>query len=89
MGAALEDRQYDPPLPVVDLVTGRCLPGKVSRTVSRIPLTLDFTVVCVTSAVVPPPPPGDLCRPLLPMIGLRSVPASAAPISGEGGGSCC
>ena len=35
MGAAQDDRQYDPPLPVVDLVTGRCKPGKVSRTVSR------------------------------------------------------
>ena len=30
MGAAQDDRQYDPPLPVVDLVTGRCKPGKVS-----------------------------------------------------------
>ena len=48
-------RQYDPPLPVVDLVTGRCKPGKVSRTVSRTPLTLDLTVVCMTSVVVPPP----------------------------------
>ena len=55
MGAAQDDRQYDPPLPVVDLVTGRCKPGKVSRTVSRTPLTLDLTVVCTTSAVVPPP----------------------------------
>ena len=55
MGAAHDDRQYDPPLPVVDLVTGRCKPGKVSRTVSRTPLTLDLTVVCTTSAVVPPP----------------------------------
>ena len=55
MGAAPDDRQYDPPLPVVDLVSGRCRPGKVSRTVSRTPLTLDLTVVCATSAVVPPP----------------------------------
>ena len=55
MGAAQDDRQNDPPLPVVDLVTGRCKPGKVSRTVSRTPLTLDLTVVCMTSAVVPPP----------------------------------
>ena len=55
MGAAQDDRQYDPPLPVVDLVTGRCKPGKVSRTVSRTPLTLDLTVVCTSSAVVPPP----------------------------------
>ena len=55
MGAAQDDRQYDPPLPVVDLVTGRSKPGKVSRTVSRTLLTLDLTVVCMTSAVVPPP----------------------------------
>ena len=55
MGAAQDDQQYDPPLPVVDLVTGRCRPGKVSRTISRTPLTMDLTVVCTTSAVVPPP----------------------------------
>ena len=40
---------------MVDLVTGKCKPGKVSRTVSRTPLTLDLTVVCTSSAVVPPP----------------------------------
>ena len=55
MGAAQDDQQYDPPLPVVDLVTGRCKLGKVSRTISRTPLTMDLTVVCMTSAVVPPP----------------------------------
>ena len=55
MGAAQDDRQYYPPLPVVDLVTARYKPGKVSITVSRTPLTLDLTVVCTTSAVVPPP----------------------------------
>ena len=60
MGAAQDDQQYDPPLPVVDLVTGRCKPGKVSRTVSSTPLTLDLTVVCTTSAVVPLP--GGLFR---------------------------
>ena len=36
-------------------MTGRCKPGKVSRTVSRTPLTLDLTVVRTTSVVVPPP----------------------------------
>ena len=35
------DGQYDAPLPVVDLATGKCKPGKVSRTVSSTPLTLD------------------------------------------------
>ena len=53
MGAAQDDQKYDPPLPVVDLVTGRCKPVKVSRTISRTPLMLDLTVVCTTSAVVP------------------------------------
>ena len=54
MEAALDDRQCEPPLPVVDLVTGKCKPGKLSRTVSRTPLTLDLTVVCTSGAVVPP-----------------------------------
>ena len=30
----------------MDLVTGKCKPGKVSRTVSASPLTIDMTVVC-------------------------------------------
>ena len=34
---------------------GRCKPGKVSRTVSSTPLTLDLTVVCTTSVFVPSP----------------------------------
>ena len=55
MGAAQDDRQCEPPLPVVDLVTGKCKLGKVSRTVSRTPLTLDLTVVCTSSVAVPPP----------------------------------
>ena len=33
-GTARVDRQHEPPAPVVDLVTGKCKPGKVSRTVS-------------------------------------------------------
>ena len=53
--AVQDDRQYDAPLPIVDLVTGRCKPGKVSRTVSSTPLALDLTVVCTTSVVVSPP----------------------------------
>ena len=55
VGAAQDDRECEPPLPVVDLVTGKCRPGKVSRTVSRTPLALDMTVVCTSGAVVPPP----------------------------------
>ena len=30
MGVAQDDRQQEPPAPVVDLVTGKCKPGKVS-----------------------------------------------------------
>ena len=55
VGAAQDDRECEPPLPVVDLVTGKCRPGKVSRTVSRTPLALDMTVVCTYGVVVPPP----------------------------------
>ena len=55
IGAAQDDRQHEPPVPVVDLVTGKCKPGKVSRTVSTTPLTLDLTVVCTSGVKVPPP----------------------------------
>ena len=43
--ARLASRQ-EPSAPAVDLVTGKCRPGKVSRTVSTSPLTLDLTVSC-------------------------------------------
>ena len=55
MGAARDDRECEPPLPVVDLVTEKCRPGKLSRTVSRTLLALDMTVVCTPGVVVPPP----------------------------------
>ena len=55
IGAAQDDRQHAPPTPVVDLVTGKCKPGKVSRTVSTSPLTLDMTVKCTSGVEVPPP----------------------------------
>ena len=32
--------------PTVDLITGKCIPGKMIRTVSTIPLTVDMTVSC-------------------------------------------
>ena len=34
IGAAQDNWQYKPPAPMVDLVTGKCKPVKVSRTVS-------------------------------------------------------
>ena len=55
IGAAQDDRQQGPPAPVVDLVTGKCKPGKVSRTVSTSPLTLDLTVRCNSGVKVPMP----------------------------------
>ena len=45
-GTAWLDSRQDPSAPSVDLVTGKCRPGKVSRTVSTSPLTLDLTVSC-------------------------------------------
>ena len=44
------DSGQEPPAPVVNTVTGKCKPGKVSWTVSSSPLTLDMTVVCTPDA---------------------------------------
>ena len=44
---ARSDCQQEPSAPAVDLVTGKCNPGKVSRTVFISPLTLDMTVMCI------------------------------------------
>ena len=55
IGAAQDDRQHGPPAPMVDPVTGKCKPGKVSRTVSTSPLTLDLTVKRTSGVKVPPP----------------------------------
>ena len=41
------DCRQEPSAPVVDLVTGKCNPGKVSRTVSTSPVMLDMTVMCI------------------------------------------
>ena len=40
------DSQQEPSALAVDLVTGKCRPGKVSRTVSTSPLTLDLMASC-------------------------------------------
>ena len=47
---ARSDSRQEPSAPAVDLVTGKCKPGKVSRTVSTSPLTLDMTVMCTPEA---------------------------------------
>ena len=39
------DSRQEPSAPAVDPVTGKYRPGRVSRTVSTSPLTLDMTVV--------------------------------------------
>ena len=44
---ARSDCRQEPSAPAVDLVTGKCNPGKMSRTVSTSPLTLDMTVMCI------------------------------------------
>ena len=88
IGTARDDRQYEPPLPVVDLVTGKCKPGKVSRTVSTTPLTLDLTVVCTSSAVVPPPgvslnavlPPATVASKVIDVGTSTPVVAALAPV---------
>ena len=46
------DSRQEPSAPAVDLVTGKCKPGKVSRTVSTSPLTLDMTVMCTPEAEI-------------------------------------
>ena len=55
VGAARDDRQYEPPAPVVDIVTGKCKRGKVSRPVSTSPPTLDLTVMCTPGVKILPP----------------------------------
>ena len=49
---ARSDSRQEPSVPAVDLVTGKCKPGKMSRTVSTSPLTLDMTVMCTPEAEI-------------------------------------
>ena len=44
---AQSDCRQEPATPAVDLVTRKCNPGKVSRTVSTSPLRLDMTDICI------------------------------------------
>ena len=48
----------------MDLVTGKCRPGKVSRTVSTSPLTLDMTVMCTLEPEILQP--GAVAQGVLP-----------------------
>ena len=56
--AAQAGRACESPRPIVSVASGKRMPGKVSRAISRAPLTLDMTVVCtsgVATTSVPPP----------------------------------
>ena len=64
--AAHDYRQHEPPAPVVDLVTGKCRRGIVSRPVFTSPLALDLTVVCTSGSGVKVPPPGASTQVILP-----------------------
>ena len=55
VGAAHDYCQHKPPAPVVDLVTGKCKRGIVSRPVFTSTPTFDLTVVCTSWVKVPPP----------------------------------
>ena len=63
-GPARSDSRQELSAPVVDLVTGKCKPGIVSRTVSTSPLTLYMTVVCTPDP--DPLQPGEVAQELLP-----------------------
>ena len=51
--------------PTVDPVSGKCRPGRVSRTVSTSPLTLDMTVVCTPDTDILQP--GVVAQGVLPI----------------------
>ena len=58
MEAAQVGRACVPPRPIASVASGKRMPGKASRVISRAPLTLDMTVVCtseVATTSVPPP----------------------------------
>ena len=69
-------------------MTGKCKPGKVSRTVSTTPLMLDLTVVCTSGVKVPPPgvstqfvlPPATVASTVSAIGMITSVVAAPAPV---------
>ena len=61
---ARSDSRQEPSAPAVDMLTGTCRPGKVSRTVSTSPLTLDMTVMCTPDAEILQP--GAVAQGVLP-----------------------
>ena len=71
--ARLDSRQ-EPSAPAVDLVTGKCRPGKVSRTVSTSPLTLDLMVSCT--------PETDILQPGAAAQGVLPTSTATNPVTG-------
>ena len=82
---ALLDSRQEPSSLAVDLVTGKCRPGKVSRTVSTSPLTLDLKVMCTPETEILQPgtaaqgvlPPGTVTNTVAEFD--TSTPAVATP----------
>ena len=85
--ARLASRQ-ESSAPAVDLVTGKCILGKVSRTVSTSPLTLDLTVLCTPETDILQPgtaaqgvlPPGTATNSVTGFDTSTSAVATAAPV---------
>ena len=55
--AAQVGRACESPRPIVSVTSGKRMPGKVSRAISRAPLTLDMTVVCTSGVAATSAPP--------------------------------
>ena len=55
--AAQVGRACESPRPIVSVASGKRMPGKVSRAISRAPLILDMTVVCTSGVAATSAPP--------------------------------
>ena len=75
----------------MDLVTGKCRPGRVSRTVSTSPLTLDLTVMCTPETEILQPrttaqgvlPPGTITNTVAGFDTSTPAVATPAPVVGQ------
>ena len=64
MEVAQDSRACESPRPIVSIVSGKRLLGKVSKAISRALLTLGMTVVCTSGvAATSAPPPVDTSGP--------------------------
>ena len=88
--ARLDSRQ-EPSAPAVDLVTGKCRPGKVSRTVSTSPLMFDLTVMCTPDTEILQPgaaaqgvlPPGTVTNTVAGVDTSTPAVATPTPVVGQ------